>query len=441
MAFLRLVETIACDRIECREKLSGVIAMAWAGRAGYSPAFPEEGGMKVRALWRLAMEPDPRCVARFGWNFGWKGMQAVRHFERRLRQGRYFPAFLFVSLTNACNLECQGCWVTPSSPAREMDSGTLDNVIRESRRYGGSFFGLLGGEPLLYRGLFDVIGRHPECYFLLFTNGTLLSGEMARRMRALGNVSPLVSIEGMEKVSDLRRGGAGVFPRALEGLEHCRRNRLVTGVATSVCRSNFAELVSEAFLDFLVGRGVHYIWYYIYRPVGPRPTPELALSAEEVRKLRRFIVEMRCRKPILIIDAYWDHEGRALCPAATGIGHHISPDGFVEPCPPLQLSKDPIGDGKGMGPRIENSEFLRDFRAVAASATRGCVILDRPDLVVQLAERHGAVDSSGRGTVIREMQSLCPCASHQHEGPPIPEKSLAYRLAKKYWFFGFGAYG
>ena len=397
--------------------------------------------MKPGTLWRLMTEPDPRCVARFCWNFGWKGMRAVQRFEQRRRKGVYFPAFLFLSLTDRCNLRCQGCWVTPSNPAREMDPATLDNIISASKEYGGYFFGLLGGEPLLYRGLFDVMARHPECYFLLFTNGTLITDESARRMRALGNVSPLVSVEGLEQVGDVRRGGSQVFERTMTGLDHCRANRLVTGVATSVCRSNFEELVSESFLDAMVGRRVQYLWYYIYRPVGPMPCPELALSSGQVTELRKFIVEMRCRKPIVLVDAYWDHEGRALCPAATGIGHHISPDGCVEPCPPLQVAADRVGDGTGLGPLVEQSVFLKEFRTMAAGTTRGCILMERPDLLAPLAGRTKAADSSGRGTVFRELGAITPCPSHHQEGAAIPEKSLAYRLAKKYWFFGFGAYG
>jgi len=49
--------------------------------------------------------------------------------------------------------------------------------------------------------------------------------------------------------------------------------------------------------------------------------------------VRQFVVEMRAKKPIMIIDAYYDGEGQALCPAATGLSHHINPWGDVEPCP------------------------------------------------------------------------------------------------------------
>ncbi|GAF98243.1 unnamed protein product, partial [marine sediment metagenome] len=135
---------------------------------------------------------------------------------------------------------------------------------------------------LLYEGLWDVLGRHGDCYFQVFTNGTLLTDDTARRMRALGNVTPLVSIEGLARTSDERRGGTNVYARALEALARCRENRLLTGVATSICRSNIDELVTRRFVEGLIDRGVHYLWYYVYRPVGPDPTPTLALSREQL---------------------------------------------------------------------------------------------------------------------------------------------------------------
>ena len=397
--------------------------------------------MILKLTKRLMTEPDKRLLWKFAWNFGWKGMRAVEAFERRRKKGVYVPAFLFISVTNACNLRCQGCWVTPSNPALELDLATLDNIVRSSKEQGSHFFGILGGEPLLHAGLFELMARHPDCYFLLFTNGTLITESVAARMRAVGNVSPLISVEGLEAVSDERRGGVNVYGRTLEGLGHCRRQRLMTGVATSVCQSNFRELVSERFLKDLIARGVHYVWYYIYRPVGPNPCPELKLTPEQVVDLRRFMVEVRTKLPIIVVDAYWDHEGRALCPAATGVGHHISPEGWVAPCPPLQLAGENVGDGTGLGRRLAESTFLREFRELAAGTTRGCVIMERPDLLKALMAKTGVRDSSGRGTMEAELAALMPCTSHHLPGREIPEKSWAYRFAKKHWFFGFGAYG
>ena len=82
---------------------------------------------------RLLRETDLRLLWKFSWNFGWKGMRAVQRFQRRKAKGKAFPAFLFISVTDRCNLSCQGCWVTPCDPARELDAATLDRIISACR--------------------------------------------------------------------------------------------------------------------------------------------------------------------------------------------------------------------------------------------------------------------------------------------------------------------
>ncbi len=94
----------------------------------------------------------------------------------------------------------------------------LDGIITQSKSQGSYFFGILGGEPLMYRGLFDVLEKHPDCYFQIFTNATLITPELAQHMRKLGNVTPLISIEGLREESDRRRGKDDVYERTLRGL-------------------------------------------------------------------------------------------------------------------------------------------------------------------------------------------------------------------------------
>jgi MoaA/NifB/PqqE/SkfB family radical SAM enzyme len=400
-----------------------------------------EKSMSATLMKRLFTEPDKRLLWKFAYNFGFKGMRSIEKFQQRLKRGEYFPAFLFISVTNACNLACQGCWVSQSHPPKGIAPGTLDNLINESKAMGSCFFGILGGEPLLHDGLFEVFAKHPDCYFLLFTNGTLITDDVAKEMRRIGNISPLISIEGLEEVSDVRRGGENVYQQSMMGLANCTRNRLVTGVATSVCKSNIDDLASEQFVDDLAALGAHYLWYYIYRPVGPDPTPALALDPEQVNALRRFIVDVRRTAPLMVVDAYWDDRGNALCPAAVGIANHISPDGFIEPCPPLQFAKDNIGDGTGLYGIFNNSEFLARFRSMCAATTQGCIIMEQPGKLAEFIEGEGAVDSSGRGTLLHELGCMGACGSHHQPGKEIPERSWAYRFAKKNWFFGFGAYG
>ena len=383
---------------------------------------------------------SPRLLWKFVWNFGFQGMTAVRRFHKRIAKGRQFPPFLFLSITSRCNLTCQGCWVTTAPPGSQLDLETVGRIIDQSSGQGTRFFGIMGGEPLLHEGLFDIFQRHPRCYFQLFTNGTLLTDQVARRLRKAGNVTPLISIEGNEVVSDQRRGGENVYGRSLEGVRSCLDNRLITGVATSVCKSNMADLASETFLDKLIDLGVHYVWYYSYRPSGTNPCPELALSPDELVRLREFLVEMRCRKPIIIVDTYYNAGGQALCPAAEGMSYHINPWGDIEPCPPIQFARENIADSDDIIEQIESSAFLRRFREFAAGRTRGCVLLESPDRLRDFLLQQQARDSTGRGTGFDELGAMTSQPSQYLPGREIPEKHWAYRFAKRHWFFGFGGY-
>ncbi len=390
---------------------------------------------------RVITEVPPDLLRTFLWNFCYKGRGAVKAFEKRKKQGKHFPAFMVISLTNTCNLSCKGCWVT-QTPRVEIAPEQLDELICQCKKNGSYFFGLLGGEPLLYKDLFTVIAKHPDCYFQIFTNGTLLTREVAQKMRALKNVTPLISIEGDAVISDVRRGGKNVYERSLKALDHCAAERLITGVCTSVCKNNIDTLATKPFLDELIKRKVHYVWYYIYRPVGPHPNRDLALSQEEITRLRRFIVERRCTEAIAIVDAYWDAKGHGLCPAATGFSHHINSCGDIELCPPLQFSMDSVrGEAHRLEERLENSSFLERFRRFIANETQGCILLNNPEKLKAFLEAEAARDSSGRGCAYAELGKMSPCPCHHNPELAIPEKSFWYKWAKRFYFFGFGAYG
>ncbi len=389
---------------------------------------------------RTLRTADRRCLAKFAWNFGVKGALSVEKFKRRIKRGDYFPPFLYVSIINSCNLRCQGCWVDVEAPREMIGLDELNRLIGDAKAHGNSFFGILGGEPFMHPQLLDMLAAHPDSYFQLFTNGQFITEKVAERLRELGNATPLVSIEGREITSDVRRGKKDVFNKTMRGLDACLKARLLTGVATSVCQSNIGELLTEDWLRELIKRGVHYVWYHTYRPVGPKPNYELALRPDQLVRVRKFIVEMRAEVPIAIIDAYYDHDGQALCPMATGISHHISPRGEIEPCPVIQFAVENVRDPRGVFATMRDSAFLRDFRQAAAQSTRGCIVLERPDLIRELALKHGARDSTARGTALAELESVTPRFSQWLPGEEVPEKHWMYRLAKKFWFHDFGAY-
>ncbi len=396
--------------------------------------------MYLRMAKRLLWETDKRLLWKLIYQAGWKGLRSVQKHRSRLKRGEFFPPFLYLSVINTCNLRCQGCWVDVAGKQTKIDLAALNRTVNEAKAMGNAFFGILGGEPFLHRELLDFLEGQPDVYFQVFTNGHFITDEVAKRLRKMGNVTPLISVEGSEIVSDQRRGREGVLSATMQGLQNCLDNKVLTGVCTSVCRTNIDDLLTTKWVDRLIEMGVMYCWFHVYRPVGPESNPDLALDTEQLRRVRQFVVDTRATKPIIVIDAYHDGEGRALCPAVTGFTHHIGPGGDIEPCPIIQLATDNIHDGKPLKDVFNGSQFLKDFRDLTAQNTRGCVVLERPDLLVQLATKHQARDTTQRHTVMAELQATAPRRSQYVPGAEIRERNLIVRLAKWYAFNDFGAY-
>ena len=396
--------------------------------------------MLARLAYRTLTEVSPRLLWKAARLWVLKGDRAMRAYKRRVANGELFPPFLFLALTSACNLRCHGCWIDTPGRAPSLSLDDVESIIAAGKRRQAYFYTLLGGEPMIYPELWTILERHPECYFQIITNGLFFSAENVERLRRLGNVTPLVSIDGLAERNDERRG-PGVFEKAIEGVARLQQAKMLYGVATVVTGKNLDEVLTDEYVDYFVRRGAMYLWYYVYRPVGPDPAPEFCVSREQLIELRRRLLRLRRRHPIILIDTYWDAEGRAVCPAAVGLGFHIGPQGSVEPCPPLSFASETVRDNQGdLYRSINESQLLRGFQEFAAARTRGCVILERPQELAAFLRESGARDYSGRDAYA-ELAASTPRTSHHLPGEEIPEDYWVYRLLKKQLFFGMGGYG
>ncbi len=396
--------------------------------------------MLLRLAYRLATEVSPRLTAKAAYLWAFKGMRALAAHKRRVRRGELFPPFLFLALTNACNLRCHGCWIASQTPSRELSREDVERLIAAGQRQQSYFYTLLGGEPFLYAGLWEIIERHPECYFQIITNGMFLDDETTRRIRRAGNVTPLVSIDGFQLDNDDRRGD-GVFATAMEGLAQLKRQKILFGVATTVTGRNMTEVLSDQYVEHFIDAGALYLWYYVYRPVGDDPSPQFCVSREQMIEVRKRLLQLRRKHPMILIDTYWNAAGEAVCPAAKGLGFHIGPGGSIEPCPPLSFACETIRDHEGdLFKTINESQLLRGFQQFVDERTKGCVILEHPQELVAYLRHMSAVDTSGRDGY-QELEASKPRTSHHLPGEEIPEDYWFYRLLKRQLFFGMGGYG
>src|SRR6266849_10499019 len=174
--------------------------------------------MFLKMAKRMLLETDKRLLWKLAWNMGFKGMLSVEKHKRRLRRGEVFPPFLYVSIINSCNLRCQGCWVDVAAKQETIEPEAFHRMVREAQEMGNVFFGIVGGEPFMHPHLLDMLAVHPDCYFQLFSNGQFIPVERAQRLRRVANVTPLISVEGNEIISDQRRGRSGVWSKTMQGI-------------------------------------------------------------------------------------------------------------------------------------------------------------------------------------------------------------------------------
>lgn len=87
-----------------------------------------------------------------------------------------------VEVTRACNLGCTYCYVpvTPSS-GRPLSHDEILDVAKQAQALGAQTFVIIGGEPLLYPGLPDLVRQLRTMGFSIsmFSNLTRLTPEMA----------------------------------------------------------------------------------------------------------------------------------------------------------------------------------------------------------------------------------------------------------------------
>lgn len=410
-------------------------------------SFLREQLVLLRLGLRVLRGLSPKALWKMLYLYAGKGAGAIWAYKRRLAKGELYPPFLFIAITNSCNLRCHGCWVEKEGEGHVLDLDDLDLMIESGKRQRSHYYTLLGGEPYLVKDIWKVFETHSDCYFQTITNGMLFTEANVERLKRLGNVTPLVSLDGFEEQNDLRRGD-GVWQSAMKGLDRLKEAKLFYGIATTATGLNLQEVMSDEYVEFFIEKGAMYIWYYVYRPMSPDPHTEYCVSEEQLLWMRQRLLELRRKHPILIIDTYWTADGEAFCPAATGLGFHIGPRGSIEICPALSFATDNVKNHHGVeDPRgglydaFNQSDLLRTFQGFVKQRTKGCVILEHPQELHDELRGLEAEDYSGRDTAFDELNALHPRHSHHLPGREIPEDFWFYRLLKKNVFFGMGAIG
>jgi radical SAM protein with 4Fe4S-binding SPASM domain len=160
--------------------------------------------------------------------------------------------------TNRCNLSCEHCYIRAEDRAYkdELSNAEARAFIADVAKMQCPVLLFSGGEPLVRADMFELAAFATEKGLrpVLSTNGTLITPEVARKLRDVGMQYVGVSIDGLPDTHDCFRGRKGAFEEALAGIRNAAAAGLRTGVRFTVHAGNAAEL--PALLDRIAGEGV-----------------------------------------------------------------------------------------------------------------------------------------------------------------------------------------
>ncbi len=218
--------------------------------------------------------------------------------------------------TRVCNLKCVHCYAraVARSHDKELTHDQALEMIDDLADYGVPVILFSGGEPLLRPDLVELahhaVGKGMRA--VISTNGTLITPEKARQLKAVGLSYVGVSLDGMEPVNDRFRGKQGAFQQAMAGIRHCQEVGLKVGLRFTINRMNMHEIpkIFELLETYEIPRVCFY--HLVYAGRGSSLVKE-DLSPTETRQVVDLIID-RTRdlhergkpKEVLTVDNHAD---------------------------------------------------------------------------------------------------------------------------------------
>lgn len=315
------------------------------------------------------------------------------------------PFVMILSPTWQCNLKCAGCYTLGYQRHPGLSYDLVKRILGECTDMGLHFITVLGGEPLMYPHLFQMIKEHPQIFFQVYTNGTLMTREKAEEIRDLGNAMVVVSCEGYEEETDKWRG-PGVYKTIMEAMDCLREAHVLFGSSATVTRNNVEVVSSEKWINHLLEKGIIAQMYFLYIPVNGKGDINLMVTPEQRNHLRKQVINFRRTKPMFILDFWNDGPHVQGCIAGGRRYFHINANGDVEPCVYTHIAMHNIKN-VSLAEALDSPLFraIRKRQPHNENHLRPCMIIDNPERLREIIkETHPYFTHPGAEEVVTTMK-------------------------------------
>lgn len=260
------------------------------------------------------------------------------------------PARIVWEVTNRCNLQCTYCYRDAGN--KSIHELSEEEAINLSKRLGAMqvfHVTISGGEPLLRQDIFRITSTLSGFGIGVYldTNGTLISNEVAQRIKTSGIKGVAVSLDGITaQTHESLRPPKSSFNRTIKGIESLLNMNIDVGLQATITKRNYHEM--SDMVDFCLEEGIKGVKFSRVSPIGrasinfrdlelPYEFVQPLISSLYQRKIELAdklridfgenlvseFINLDVREPI---DQYISEceAGRFKCA--------ISPDGYVRPC-------------------------------------------------------------------------------------------------------------
>ncbi len=218
--------------------------------------------------------------------------------------------------TRTCNLRCVHCYMDSEAKKYEGELSTAEakQFINDLADFKVPVLLFSGGEPLIRPDIFELAeyakirGIRPT----FSTNGTLITRQVAQRIKEIGVGYVGISLDGLREVNDKFRGQAGAFQAAMEGIRNCVAVGQRVGLRFTINHHNYEEL--EKIFDFIEEEKINRVCFYhlVYTGRGNMMMDE-DVSPEQTRQAMDIIIrraegfqKQGLQKEILTVDNHCD---------------------------------------------------------------------------------------------------------------------------------------
>jgi MoaA/NifB/PqqE/SkfB family radical SAM enzyme len=267
--------------------------------------------------------------------------------------------------TRRCNLACLHCRASANAGPYPGELTTAEGLklLDDLATMGHVVVILTGGEPLLRDDIFDLAahGTSLKHRMVMAVNGTLLTREIAVRLKEVGIQRLSISIDGATAAShDHLRAVPGAYAGALAGINAAREAGLPFQINTTVTRANRGELPAIYELAMKLGAAAHHVFVLVPTGRGEEMTDQLVHPEEYEETLRWLLARQKegklFIKPTCAPQFYrlWRQDaaerGEKISPATHGMEAmtkgclggqgfaFVSYKGDVQPCGYLELT-------------------------------------------------------------------------------------------------------